>query len=246
MLPRLILATIALVGFVVQVDAQQVEHVLRARLVGRVTSGDSPTTDAHVELLRGTVTVRSSRTNAAGEFEFDDVPTGDYRLRIRKIGLAAHEQQIRVPVGGDSIQVMLRAAPVVRDSMLRAEFERQLAIARSRPRRWSCRVSARDVRETAPAAFEQLVGSDAAVSSGNARKYGVPVTRVAFLRDFRSVRDPHECRRLAEALDRQVGLVKDQLRVFRVGSVYFLPDWGDGGMVVGLDGAIRAIFIVPS
>jgi len=160
--------------------------------------------------------------------------------------LAAHEQQIRVPPRGDSIQVTLGDASVVRDSMRRAEYERQVAIARSRPRRWACRVSKREIRAAAPAAFEQLVGSDSAVSSANAREYGVPRTRAAFLRDFRGVSDPQECRRLAEALDRQIGLVSDRLRVFRTGSMYFLPDWFDGGMVVRLDGTIRAIFVVPN
>ena len=243
---RLILATLALFAFVVQADAQQAEHDLRARLVGRVTSGASPTTDALVELLRGTVPVRSGRTGTEGQFEFTDVPIGQYRLRIRKIGLAAHEQQIRVPAGGDSVQVTLRDASVVRDSMQQAEFERKLAIARSRPRRWTCRVSARDVRATAPAAFEQLVGSDSTASAENASQYGVPRTREAFLREFLGVSDPEECRRLAEALDRQIGLVSDRLRVFRTDSVYFLPDWFDGGMVVRLDGTILTIFIVPS
>jgi hypothetical protein len=179
-------------------------------------------------------------------FEFDDVPTGEYRLRVRKIGLAAHEQQIRVPPAGDSIHIKLRDASVVRDSMRRAEYERQLATARSRPRRWTCRVSARDVRATAPAAFEQLVGSDTEAAADHTREYRVPRMRAAFLRDFRSVSDPKECRRLAEALDRQIGLLSDRLRAFRTGSVYFLPDSGDGGMVVGLDGTILAIFIVPS
>ena len=110
---RLILVTLALFGLVVRAEAQQAEHDLRARLVGRVTSGASPTTNALVELLRGAVTVRNGRTGAEGMFEFDDVP------------------------------------------------------------------------------------------------------------------------------------ISDRLRVFRTGSVYFVPDWFDGGMVVRLDGTIRAIFVVP-
>lgn len=243
---RLILATLALCGFVFRAEAQQADYLIRARLVGKVTSGANPTTDALVELRRGSATVRSGRTSAEGTFEFDDVPVGEYRLRIRKIGLAAHEQQIRVAAGGDSVRIALRDASVVRDSMRQADFERKLAVARSRPRRWTCRVSQRDVRATAPAAFAQLVGDDSAASYENARTYRVPRTRAAFLRDFRGVTDPQECRQLAEALDRQIGLVLDQLRVFRTGSAYFLPDWGDGGMVVGLDGTILAVFIVPS
>ena len=35
-------------------------------------------------------------------------------------------------------------------------------------------------------------------------------------------------------------------QVFRVGKVYFLPEFGDGGMVARLNGEVIAIFEVPT
>src|SRR3954462_14519591 len=115
MLSRSILATDALLGLAAQADAQQ-EHPSRSHLVGAVTNRYGPTADALIELFRGTGAVRTARTRIDGRFELYGVPTGEYRLRVRKLVFAAHEQQVRVPTAGDSIHVMLRDASVALDS----------------------------------------------------------------------------------------------------------------------------------
>lgn len=131
------------------------------------------------------------------------------------------------------------------DSARRTDADRQVTDVRARPRQWDCRVSNRDVQVAASAAFREFVAGDEGMLK-LARAYGMPAKRDAFLRNFRMLEDSRECRRVAEAIDGQFGLVDEQLRVFRVGNVYFLPGFGDGGMVVGLDGKILAVFIVPS
>ena len=127
----------------------------------------------------------------------------------------------------------------------RVDALRSVSEPRVGPRRWDCRVSDKDVQVAASAAFREFVGGDSSMSK-LARAYGMPGNRDAFLRDFRVVDDTRECRRVAEAIDGQFALVDEQLRVFRIGNVYFLPGFGDGGMVVGLNGKILAVFIVPS
>ena len=157
-------------------------------------------------------------------------------MRLRSILSACVPLALAMRVG---------AQTVTQDSARRVDALRQISDARVGPRRWDCRVSDKDVQVAAFAAFHEFVGGDSSMSK-LARAYGMPAKRDAFIRDFRMVDDSRECRRVAEAIDGQFGLVDEQLRVFRIGNVYFLPGFGDGGMVVGLNGKILAVFIVPS
>ena len=246
MLNRSILTSAVLLLLSTRAHAQQREGSSRARLVGTVTTESGPTAEALVELLRERAVVRTERTRIDGRFGFQGVPIGEYRLRVRKLGLGVYEHPLTLPAPGDSIHVTLRGASAAFDSARRVEYGRRLTAARLRPRHWNCRVSAREVSTQAAATYEQFLGPEAKGLRESAREYRMPSARETFLRDFRGINDPRACRRLGEAIDRQYGLVSDRLRVFRVGQVYFLPDFGDQGMVVGVDGTILAIFIVPS
>jgi hypothetical protein len=199
---------------------------------------------AIVELLHTQSMARGMMTRADGRFAFDSIPIGEYELRVRRIGLVGQQRALSITGAADTVRVELQSAADV-DSLQQAALQRKLADARSRPRRWTCRVSDDDIRTTAAASADRFLG-DAYRGSSFFSEMGLPATRAAFLRDFRGVRDTTECRRLLEAIDRQFGLVDDQLRVFRIGRVYFFPDFGDGGMFVGLDGKILGILIVPS
>jgi len=165
-----------------------------------------------------------------------DTSFGATNMRLRSMLSACVPLVLAVRAG---------AQTVTQDSARRVDALRQVSESRVGPRRWDCRVSDKDVQVAASAAFHEFVGGDASMSK-LARAYGMPATRDAFIRDFRVVDDSRECRRVAEAIDGQFGLVDEQLRVFRIGNVYFLPGFGDGGMVVGLNGKILAVFIVPS
>jgi len=138
------------------------------------------------------------------------------------------------------------SATRVADSLRKADFEKRLAAARSRPRHWNCDASAEEVRAAADSAYDNFPGSDAEGLRRAAREYGMPAARRAFLRDFRAIRSAEECRLLGEALDKQIGLVDDAIRVYRTGKVYYLPGYGYGGMIVGLDRKIIGIYIVPN
>jgi len=144
-----------------------------------------------------------------------------------------------------ALAVPVAAQTMTQDSARRVDVVQPTPESRAGPRRWDCRVSDKEVQVAASAAYREFVGGDSSMSK-LARAYGMPAKRDAFLRDFRMLDDARECRRVAEAIDGQFGLVDEQLRVFRIGSVYFLPGFGDGGMVVGLNGKILAVFIVPS
>ena len=53
-------------------------------------------------------------------------------------------------------------------------------------------------------------------------------------------------RRLRSVLSiRQIGLVDDRIRVYRIGKIYLLPRWGQAGMMVAFDGRIIGVFVVP-
>jgi hypothetical protein len=242
---RLALATVLLLSSGSRLGAQPVP-ALAARLAGTVTDPYGPAESALVELLRGHVVLRAARAAADRRFEFDSVPHGAYQLRVRKLGLAAHEQPLRVSAPVEQVRVELRHASAIADSIRRAEYERRRALARARRRNWGCGASERSRRADAATAFVFFVGDRGDALSEQAREYGMATERRAFVRDFRPVSDARECRRLAEAIDRQYGLVNDRFRAYRVGRVYFLPEFGDSGMVVGLDGTILAVYIIPS
>jgi hypothetical protein len=221
------------------VRAQQ--HTPNSILRGLVVEPNGPTGGAVVELFRDPELHLVAITPSTGAFEFVPVPAGDYRLRVRRIGLAMAERSIALNGPRDSVRVELRDNSQILDSLRRLDFERRLASARARPRHWDCSVSARDVAFEAQRAYTLLAPPFEEASSND---YGLPRSREAFRRDFRAIRDRAECRRLAAALDRQIGLPDDTLYVFRVGRIYFLPAFGD--MVVSLDGKVLVVFVVPS
>lgn len=210
-------------------------------LMGAVSGQYGPADEALVELLRGSAVVRTARTHSDGRFDFDGVASGEYRLRVRRIGYDPYDNSIQLVGPVDSIRVVLVDGRATRDSIAHADFERRLAAARARPRHWNCNVPSADVHSRAVAAYYEFFSTPGMETLG--REYGMPSERDAFLRNFRTVSDARECRRLAEALDRQQGLIDDQLYVFRVGRVYFLPG-PDGGMIVDLSGKIIAVFMV--
>jgi hypothetical protein len=208
------------------------------RLVGQVATNSAPMPDAVVELLRAQAVVRSARTRADGRFEFEHIATGDYRVRVVRDGMPAQEQVVRLAGPADTIRFQLRdASPAAIDS------GRRVATTANRGRRWECNVTDHEVHNAAILAYNRFLGGDAPTMIDSARTLGLPYTRDGFMSDFRRVSDPGECRRIASAIDKQYGLVDQNLRVFRVGKIYFFPDFGDGGMVVGLDGKVLAIYI---
>jgi len=121
-----------------------------------------------------------------------------------------------------------------------------LAAARARPRHWDCHASNDEVRGAANTAAALFLGDKGPSLEALRREHGIPAARDEFLRDFRAVTGADECRRLAEALDKQIGLVDDRIVVYRIGKVYLLPQYGDGGMLVSLDGRIISVFVIPS
>lgn len=238
-----ILMSAAAIGFASRADSQSGTPP-RVRLTGTVTRSANLPVMASVELFRAATVIRSTRANQDGHFEIDGLLPGEYRLVVRAIGFLADERTLTLSGLVDSVRVLLRDNKTVLDSIRRVEYDRKLAVARARPRRWDCTASDDEVRRAAVAAAALFVDHDNTSMRGLRREHGIPAARENFMRDFRAVTDAGECRRLAEALDRQIGLVDDRIRAFRVGSVYLLPEWGDGGMLVALDGRIISIFVV--
>jgi hypothetical protein len=207
------------------------------RLVGFVNDPYGPARDADVELLREGVVLRRARTTD-GRFELHGLPHGAYQLRVRKLGIAPFEGRAVLASPVDTIRVTMGSIRAALDSAAVRERERLLAAARARPRHWNCRTTEAERRSTAESAFAALTRGD------YSKRYAIPADSGAFHRDFRRVVSARECRRLAAALDRDFGLIDDDLVVFRVGRMYFLPGYGSGGMMVGLDGKVIGVFII--
>ena len=221
--------------------AQQPPAGAATHLTGVVSGQYGPADEALVELLRGSAVVRTTRTHSDGRFDFDRVASGEYHLHVRRIGYDQYDNPITLVGPVDSVHVVLVDGRARRDSIASADFERRLAGARARPRHWNCNVPSADVHSRALAAYQEFLGTSRTEKFG--RDFGMPSARDAFLHDFRAVTDARECRRLAEAVDRQQGLIDDQLYVFRVGRVYFFPG-PEGGMIVDRSGKIITFFVV--
>jgi hypothetical protein len=158
--------------------------------------------------------------------------------------MPVQEQVVRLAGPADTIRFQLRELAVVasRDSLANGRDAKSVAKS-ALARHWDCRVTDHEVHNAAILAYNRFLGGDAPAMLDSAHVYGIPFTRDGFFNDFRRVTDAGECRRIASAIDKQFGLLEEQLRVFRVGKVYFFPDFGDGGMVVGLDGKVLAIYV---
>jgi hypothetical protein len=126
------------------------------------------------------------------------------------------------------------------DSAARAEYRRKLAVARSRPRHWSCNVDSAKYAEAQAKAYETFMERGGVVTK-KAVKFGMPRDRSGFYRDFRPLTQD-ECKRLAVAVDREEGLIEDSLVAFRIGRVFWLPELS-GGQVANLSGKIVFGFV---
>lgn len=85
------------------------------RFVGRVISrrGDRPIDGATVVLRDGSNAERSATTDAAGAFRFDDVPFGDWRVRVHAEGFVDQESAEAIAPGQEvSETVRLNRVPV--------------------------------------------------------------------------------------------------------------------------------------
>jgi hypothetical protein len=251
---RRLLSSLALFAFAAPAIAQQSAPLsspavpaVATRLVGQIATSVAPTADAVVELLRAQAVVRSVRTRADGRFEFDHLPTGDYRVRVSREGMNPQEQMVRLAGPADTIRFQVRDRSTADATQSSESFSSSDSVrrvsARGQGRHWDCRVTDHEVHNAAILAYNRFLGADAPSLADSARAFGLPYTRDGFLNEFRRVSDPTECRRIASAIDKQYGLTDQNLRVFRVGKIYFFPDFGDGGMVVGLDGKVLAIYI---
>jgi hypothetical protein len=114
-------------------------------------------------------------------------------------------------------------------------FQKELAAARSRPRRWNCDVPLDTVRAQASAALDLRASMQPYL--------GIPPDSASFIRSFRGV-DPAECRRIAEAVDRSYGLVDDKVFAFRIGNAFWFPRLGDGTLT-NEAGKILVSYVVP-
>lgn len=214
-----------------------------------VEESGNPVGDARVELSRDSSVIRRATTNLDGLFSFDSLAIGAYRLRVLRVGYVIADSQLALLGPIDSVRVQLqdpRRIQAAKDSLNRIAWAKRLAAARARARHWDCTTSAADLRSIALEAFSRFPGDPTQGMHDAAREYGMPMDSATFLRDFRPVASRAECRRLAESIDRQWGLVDDHLKIFRIGKVYYLPDFGDGGTIVALSGKIIAVYIVPS
>ncbi|HWE42882.1 MAG TPA: hypothetical protein VG432_10270 [Gemmatimonadaceae bacterium] len=140
------------------------------------------------------------------------LPGGAYRRRVRTPGIAPFEGRIDLGSRVDMIRVRMGSIRAALDSVATSERKRLLAAARARPRHWSCRTSEGDRRTTAACAFGAPSGGDYTKQSA------IPTHRDTFFRGFQRIESASECRRLAVALDKECGLVDDDLVVFRVGA----------------------------
>jgi hypothetical protein len=119
------------------------------------------------------------------------------------------------------------------------EWRHRLAAARARPRHWSCRVNPEQLRAERDKAFRTLVGDDEGAPP-DTTAFGLPRRRATFERSFRAIAAAAECRRLAVAIDRAIGLADDTLLIFRIGRVYWLPE---RMALFGRDGTLLTMFI---
>lgn len=213
-------------------------HVL-ARVVGLVNAGmdftGPPLDGALVDLIGADRIVGSTRTGTDGSFSLTEIRAGDYILRIRHIGYVIHRQSIAVRDSVVRLRVLMPSADVARDSLMRMEFRRKLALARGRPRHWNCRVDSAEFRMARAEALQRFFGD-------GAQPDGTPRRRDEFVRGFRQVTQA-ECDRLAVALDREHGLIEDSIVVYRVGDRLWLPAFGENGAIADLSGKILAFFV---
>ena len=68
-------------------------------------------------LIAGTIS-RRSRTDAAGHFEFAQLPAAPYTLRVRLIGFAPLERVVNITNGDATVRLTLRSASISLDSVV--------------------------------------------------------------------------------------------------------------------------------
>jgi hypothetical protein len=174
---------------------------------------------------------------------FDSVPAGAHLMDVRRIGYKRIRQVVQTSAGTDTVTIRMIVAydPRAIDSAAHADYRRKLALARARPRHWTCERDSATVHEYALrwAWLSSTAARD--VMLGLKPRWGIPTTGPAFVEQFRPITDPGECARIVARLDDQYGMIDDHLAIFRVGDVYLLAE--RSGAIVDLTGKIIVGFI---
>ena len=195
----------------------------------------------HVDTTRPAL--RVARTGSDGRFELDGVPRGTYWLRTRRIGFGPTVQKLTVSgIIDTSLVIALESDPYRRmlERKREAAFDSALALARSRPRRWTCATGESLRREYAKRWAYLAEAAAERDRKGQRNDWGIPANAETFLAQFRPISDPSECARIARAIDAEQGLIEDHLIVYRIGNVLLFPefDW-----VADTTGKIIAVFV---
>jgi hypothetical protein len=123
---------------------------------------------------------------------------------------------------------------------------RRAAVTKDRPvgSRWACRATPSELRAQAARTYARLLPDTGEAYREFAAELGIPVSRDAFMQDFRVVTEAADCRRVGASLEREGYPINDGVRAFRVGRVFFVPAV-EGGVILRLDGGVIGGFRAP-
>ena len=195
----------------------------------------------HKDTLRAAVAV--TRSDSTGRFELRRVPAGSYWLSTRRIGYGHAVVPLQVGDRDTSVVVGLSGDAYRRYLERKDEetFLEALAKARSRPRKWTCETSDSLTKEYAEDWAYLAEAMQSPDNRADRDTYALPSDSASFVADFRPIRDPRECARIAESIDANSrGLIDDHLVIFRVGRIFVLPTFG---WLADSTGKILAVFV---
>ncbi len=111
-------ALAALLTFVIAVNLAKVSYAGQidvGSVRGQVVAGKKPVAGATVRLLG---IDRATYTESNGEFVFDDVPNGNYRLFVRCIGYASAEKSVKVDNAAAVVTMRLNPSAIVSEEVV--------------------------------------------------------------------------------------------------------------------------------